>query len=118
MILILLFLPLLVLMSKSWYHWQYLRQVDSTLRPYASHHEYNQKMIDPQQTPIGGMGMNPAKRMFRASSLSMYTLLPVFSKYHSSEHSALALFYTKVIYWHLIAFYLTVGLLISFFVWG
>ena len=92
------------------------RNEDITFQPTLT--PVLQKVIEPLQAPFGGLGMYHFRRLIFAQGLSMSTWLPFFSKQITSKHSALALFYIKVIHWHLIAFYLTVGLLISIIIWG
>jgi len=63
---------------------------------------------------LGGLGMNSPQRIGHAMGGHFW---PFFIK-SGYKHSALANFYVKVIYWHIALFYITIGLLISFWVWG
>ena len=109
---------MVTLMSKSWYHWQYLRETDHSLRSYQSAVDFSKKMDESHSFGLGGLGMNSTKRAQYGSSLMGYTISPFFSKNKAFKHTALADHYAKVIYWHLAIFYLTVGILISLFLWG
>ena len=116
LIIILWVLPVIILASKRWYHWRYLREVDHSFRAFNNSDDFSRQMMDHGQPAIGGFGLNSGQRALKASLA--FLILPVFSKHSAYPHSALAHFYIKVIYAHLTAFYLNLALLISLFVWG
>ena len=101
--------------SKSWYHWRYLKEVDHAYRSYSSQEDLSHKMLDHRQPALGGLGMNSPQRLRMAMSGHPF---PFFVKRSALKHSDLANFYIKVIYWHLIAFYINVAALISWFAWS
>ena len=113
---LLLVLPAIIMASKSWYHWRYLKEVDHAYRSYGSSEELASKMLDHRKPAIGGIGMNSPQRLRYVMGAGHPW--PFFVKRSAHKHSDLANLYIKVIYWHLVAFYLNVGILIALFTWG
>ena len=110
---LILVIPVIIINLKSWFHWQYLREVDHKYKIYKSLWEYSRSMSNHRLPTLGGLGQNSYER-FQSGQL-FFLIFPTFSKYQGVKHSKKASLYVKIIYALLVAFYFSVAVFFATF---